>query len=53
MSAGSRAEAGESLNRAPGGGAELICFLRLAPTLSPTFGCLRIQETGQFGKSKS
>lgn len=52
MSVDSSADWGESMNRAPGGGAELICFLRLAPTLSPTFGCLRIQETGQFGKSK-
>lgn len=50
MSAVSMAESGESKNRAPGGGAELECFLRFAPTLSPTLGCLRIQETGQFGK---
>lgn len=50
MSAVSMAEFGESKNRAPGGGAELVCFLRFAPTLSPTLGCCRIQETGQFGK---
>ena len=53
MSAEFKAESGESLNRAPGGGAELICFLRLAPTLSPTLGCCRTQETGRSGKSKS
>jgi len=46
-------DSGESLNRAPGGGAELVCFLRFAPTLSPKLGCCRTQETGQFGKSKS
>jgi hypothetical protein len=50
MSADANAESRESKNRAPGGGAELVCFLRFAPTLSPTLGCSHIQETGQFGK---
>ncbi|UPT64616.1 MAG: hypothetical protein M0D54_08985 [Hyphomonadaceae bacterium JAD_PAG50586_4] len=39
------------MNRAPGGGVELEVFLRLAPTLSPHDGRLRVHEMGRTRKT--